>query len=33
VFDELAVFNRALSDQEIMAIRAQGLKGIPFGPN
>jgi protein kinase-like protein len=32
-FDELAVFNRALSDQEIMAIRALGLKGIPFGPN
>jgi hypothetical protein len=33
VIDELAVFQRALSDQEIMAIRALGLKGTAFGPS
>jgi len=30
VLDELAVFQRALSEQEIMAVRAVGLDGIPF---
>jgi len=32
VIDELAVFQRALSDEEIMAVRAIGQKGIEFGP-
>ncbi len=31
VIDELAVFQRALSDQEIMAIRALGLNGTALG--
>lgn len=32
VIDELAVFQRALSDREIAAIRTLGRKGIPLGP-
>ena len=32
VIDELAVFQRALSDPEIMAIRTLGLNGTAFGP-